>query len=892
MLLLPGLLTLLFVPSHPWPDALLAWGDWPGWVALLPVAVGLTWHLYRIAPAQMVHASMSGVLLLGLLLACLAQRWDDGGQWLGQHVLTAAWTLTAAGLLAVAWQTRQAPAASLAWVGAINTFLVLVALGGGATDPWRPAWPCALVLAASAQAAAAAVWTRRQLPVYLSGLLGCAVAWLAWVAWVQELPRVAGWEATAEARLAWLTVCALGAVSLLWTVLETGSRRSGGLLIESGFGPAFRHVGAWLALGVLAFQAAVGVLVDLATPGLAALDPAAWMAVAAALAAAAATLWDEAEERWALPWLQMYLIGLAAIGIVLHGLNLAAEQLAWAWVALVPAYVALAAGACWSGLRYPALGEEIGLRPRPAGWPLGWFAPVQACVAACCLPLALWAAGYFEHFGTRLVGAWAACWLAAAAVLLTPQAPRLLGGVRAATDVARVAALLLGTLACVLLHVSFVDPGEPGVWLRRTGLTAAALTWSAVVCGFVLPRLNVSSGGSTSKWGAVGRALATPLGALAACGMVLVLGQEFTLYDRAVGHTPLAVLEVIEIAAALAVLTALALTFAVAPALDLLRLSERRRTLYVYAAELLLVALLVHLRLNIPLAAHSPVARAIGGQWVFVVMAVAFAGVGVAELFQRRGLAVLSGPVQRTALFLPLLPLLAFLAHPLGEVRDRIESVAPGMTPFAHYLRNLPSDYRIHAVLWFLFGLLYLVVALTRRSSNLALVAAVLANFGLWVLFGHQDGLTFLVHPQLWLIPVGGIVLAAEALNRDRLTAAQSQALRYAGLLLIYISSTADMFIAGLGHSVVLPVALALLAVAGVLLGILLRVRAFLLLGVTFLFLVVFAQIWHAAVDRAQTWVWWASGIVLGAAILALFALFEKRREDVLRTIHEIKHWR
>ena len=100
------------------------------------------------------------------------------------------------------------------------------------------------------------------------------------------------------------------------------------------------------------------------------------------------------------------------------------------------------------------------------------------------------------------------------------------------------------------------------------------------------------------------------------------------------------------------------------------------------------------------------------------------------------------------------------------------------------------------------------------------------------------------------------------------------------------------MFITGLGHDVWLPITLALLAVAGVLLGILLRVRAFLFLGVTFLFLVIFSHIWHAAVDRSQTWVWWASGIVLGAAILTLFALFEKRRNDVLKMIDEIKHWK
>ena len=84
---------------------------------------------------------------------------------------------------------------------------------------------------------------------------------------------------------------------------------------------------------------------------------------------------------------------------------------------------------------------------------------------------------------------------------------------------------------------------------------------------------------------------------------------------------------------------------------------------------------------------------------------------------------------------------------------------------------------------------------------------------------------------------------------------------------------------------------LALLSVAGVLNGILLRVRAFLFTGFMFLFLVVFSMIWHAAVDRSQTWLWFASGILLGAAILALFALFEKRRPQVQRALEEFRMW-
>jgi hypothetical protein len=80
--------------------------------------------------------------------------------------------------------------------------------------------------------------------------------------------------------------------------------------------------------------------------------------------------------------------------------------------------------------------------------------------------------------------------------------------------------------------------------------------------------------------------------------------------------------------------------------------------------------------------------------------------------------------------------------------------------------------------------------------------------------------------------------------------------------------------------------------VAGVLLGTLLRVRAFLFLGVTFLSLDAFAQTWHAAVGRARAWAWWASGIVLGAAALTLFALSEKRRNGVLRVLDALRRWR
>ena len=58
-----------------------------------------------------------------------------------------------------------------------------------------------------------------------------------------------------------------------------------------------------------------------------------------------------------------------------------------------------------------------------------------------------------------------------------------------------------------------------------------------------------------------------------------------------------------------------------------------------------------------------------------------------------------------------------------------------------------------------------------------------------------------------------------------------------------------------------------------------------------FLLLDIFSMIWHAAVDRQQPWVWYASGIALGAAILALFAVLEKRRDAVRGLADKLREW-
>ncbi|HJZ79370.1 MAG TPA: hypothetical protein VKD91_03460, partial [Pyrinomonadaceae bacterium] len=135
-------------------------------------------------------------------------------------------------------------------------------------------------------------------------------------------------------------------------------------------------------------------------------------------------------------------------------------------------------------------------------------------------------------------------------------------------------------------------------------------------------------------------------------------------------------------------------------------------------------------------------------------------------------------------------------------------------------------------------------------------------------------------------------VLVAAHFNRKDFSPAQMTGIRYLCLAIIYVSSTADIFINGVAQSPWLPLVLAALAIAGVFAGIIFRIQAFLLLGSTFLLLAIATMINYASVNFGWTWLWYVAGIVTGAAIITTFAVFEKKRAEVLRVVDEVKDWK
>ncbi len=931
------LVTLVCVLSRPavtlpkeLHEFLLQTGNLAGWLALL-CSLALAIWFTRIPGSgwRTIHVLGVGGLLLGIAAACTAARWDVDG-WLAFHVLSLAWALVGLVFLTCGWAgaelSRFGPiflsdegrrwtaqqlgqlfpvAPTRLWVEGFGLLVVLLALGESLLDPARSSWSCAAPLAVSVLLGADAVWSRRPWLVYVSGLLLNVSGYLLWRSWLAS--EWAGWGAVASepgqlSRLLYLQTICLGLGSAGWSLLELKLRRLDRPIDLRGSWVPFVHSAALVAVHLLALLVLTGLAGDLTGAAIHVAGPLAWFALAATLIATVLCFWDAEASLWGLPLAPLYVLGLLFLGLVLHGLILTPRELAAVATPLLACYLAATAAVVWLAPRGAWLRRWLRMPERTDSRLTPWFLPGQTLLGTLVLGLSLFLCLDFPTAIERLAGPAAVALLTLTGLTMTACRSacsdlsfRTHPGQRETINqnnpwdtiltndsVPRQITLALGLLSVLELGCAWLGPQVHPLWLHRNVLLLFVLTlftllYRSGLAGRV-PR--------QSPWAVSSRQQGAVLAVLALVVLLGLLVQEFFLYDPVTRRVPLAWPGALLVGILLAAMLVGTLAVAVAREWNPFALSPAGKVKCVWAAEVFLVLLLLHLRLNVP----DIFPGWIGENWALILMLLGFAGVGLAELFQKRGLPVLAKPMQQTGLFLPLLPLVAFLLRPVSQLRT-LENVIPGFQPLFRYLDRLPASFQMHALLWFLLGALYTLVAILRRSSLFALLAALAANFGLWVVYANVAGLSFLLHPQLWLIPLGLILLAAEHLNRSRLTDGQSQGVRYLGLLLIYVSSTADMFILGLGNSVLLPVSLAVLSILGVLGGILLRVRAFLLSGVVFLFLVVLAQIWHAAVDRAQTWVWWASGIVLGASILILFALFEKRRNDVLHFIEDVKGW-
>jgi len=831
-------------------------GGLNGWLALLlTVAVVLAFD--KVFRKTISAALFAAFLVAAASLAAFGIARFGVSRWAGLHVLLGsliviAWLLlfakdlerwlhgkaqeiaSSAGLtLASDWHWE-----SILFASTVGAIAVLVALRGPFSDPLGAWWSIGALLAMCALAAGLNWVTLNRGYLYAAGIL-VNVAASIWLIKYQsnQYPSL---SAFIESNIAIMSLA-----GVLWLCLELRARR-GRPAAEQSTAASFHNVAAILSLLAMAFVITVRLQGDFAGRQQTLFPLLDWFALGSLGVLMTECLWDR-DAKYAVACI--YLLTLLTAASALHNLGLAPRRLAWALMT-AGAVQALSASLIWRGREQVLAWTtrlKIPSRIDAAANELDWFDVFNSVLVAAVVCLAFWIDLNFFSWSMRVAAATAVT-VQAFTFGLMAQGSRRLKWLRAA-----VATFLLGVL---LLGWSCLTPGASGSWLNR-GVILMSLAFATVALfGVGLEKIF----DRRPDWSKAFRDClpATTVAAVVSLGFVLGAEVYYQIEFGVVRVSPLALLAV---ALTLIASVIACIFFAVSPKHDPLSLSERRRGAYVYVAEVLLVLFFMHVRLTMPWLFRGFFQR----YWPLVVLAIAYTGVAVSEFLRRRQIRVLAVPIERTGAFLPLLPVIGFWI-----AQSQVE----------------------YSTLLFVVGGLYGLLSILRRSFLFGLAAALAGNGGLWYLLHETSEYHFFQHPQMWLIPAAISVLIAAHLNRKSFSEAQMTSLRYLCLATIYVSSTADIFINGVAQSPWLPLALAGLSLAGVFAGMIFRVRAFLFLGASFLLLAIATMINYASVNFGWTWLWYVAGIVTGALIITTFAIFEKKRADVLRVVDELRDWK
>ncbi len=335
---------------------------------------------------------------------------------------------------------------------------------------------------------------------------------------------------------------------------------------------------------------------------------------------------------------------------------------------------------------------------------------------------------------------------------------------------------------------------------------------------------------------------------VALVGLVLAEGYTVSITPDSATNTSSA----LAVALLAICLVASFIAIAVVARRDPFALSEFGRRVYVYLAQFTLGLALAHAIISMPWLFQFGLRE----YWPYIAMFIGFFGVGVLQLLERRSLQVLSVPLGQTISLLPI-------AVVMGA------AVWPSQTD--------------QALVTFLAGLVYAVAGVQRPSVMKNVLAFVFANCALWIYLNRQSEWSLWNHPQLWLIPPAISVLwltrdSGDVHRLARIDAPARRSIQYVAWLIIYLSSTSEIFIQGLGDKLWPPMILIGLALVGMLAGMLFAIRQWIYLGIVFLLFAMTAMVAHAQHRLNHVWPWWAFGITVGLAILIAFGWFEQRR--------------
>jgi hypothetical protein len=851
-LFLPAITAILLVPPRT-DIGTIATGSFLGWLTLLTIVVATLW----LAINRTIRLTAHSLAAFLLAVSCLMAFYSCGIEgWVPLHLLMAGVTLTAWIMLAAAeltstealpfplnlldrvfelnskWRATSRDIAAI--VGAIAVYLSVRALA----EPELSRWMSIGTLLAITALAATLNWrTKARQYIHAAGLLFYLSVSLWWILIAQEAFNVG--------KFVFVNLIAGSLAGILWLFLDLRSREfnQGPTSLSLVF--SFHNLAAIASLAVLALLVMAGFIFGgpqfsmLESPRLA------WLALLSVLAFMTACLWDR-HARYAVAGI--YTLGLVAFAIALQQLELSATRLVWSVTIGLAAYSLIAALLWHWRARLIGFADQFHMPPRISSeiTKLNWLSAFTIVAVATVILLAYWTELTFLEFDLRISAG-----LAVAAQFLT------LGLLAEGTDAqpwrrAAIATLMVGA---VLMGWSWLTPGVDATWLNRSVILMLTTFGVITLYGLFLTKVKAR----WPHWTSSARACVPWLLGAGGIALFFCLATEIS-YQLQFGAVRIHPVSLVAIGLTLVAAVVICVLFALSPTHDPLNLSERHRMRYVYVAEVMLALLFLHVRLTLPWLFTGFIER----YWPLVVMSIAYFGVVTSEALRRRELLVLAQPLERTGVFLPLLPVLGF------------------------WLASSEVDF---SLLLFVIGGLYGLLSILRKSFVFGVLAAVAGNAGLWYVLQRTDDYQFLQHPQLWLIPVALSVLLAAYLNEEKLSEDQLTGIRYCSLVTIYASSTADIFINGVANSPWLPLILGSFSLAGVFAGIVFRIRGLLLLGSVFLLLSIITMIWYASVNFGWTWLWYVAGIMTGATIIFMFAVFEKKRSEVLRMVDGLREW-
>ena len=215
------------------------------------------------------------------------------------------------------------------------------------------------------------------------------------------------------------------------------------------------------------------------------------------------------------------------------------------------------------------------------------------------------------------------------------------------------------------------------------------------------------------------------------------------------------------------------------------------------------------------------------------------------------------------------------MAQPFDQIGLTCPAFLVGITIYRNAMgvsQILPG---IDSVMLLAAAAIYFHRGLTTSNRGFLFASALVFNVAsvqLWWSLSLRD-------LQLYLVPLGMTIIGVVQLLKKEIPASAHNPIRNLGALVILVSPVFEI----LGGSWLHLITLLVLSVLVILLAIGLRIRTLVYVGTAFLFADLVAMVIQSAI--ANPGMLWIGGLAIGIAVIALAAICENHREQLLSKI-------